>query len=59
MFRYFERLIDPVATPSGVSPPAGTLAFYWHFIRQHKPIFAALIVLAWEVRIGFSEFDEM
>ena len=45
MFRYFERLIDPVATPSGVSPPAGTLAFYWHFIRQHKPVFAALVVI--------------
>ena len=45
MFRYFERLIDPVAPPSGVSPPAGTLAFYWHFIGQHKAVFLALVVI--------------
>jgi ATP-binding cassette, subfamily B, multidrug efflux pump len=45
MFRFFEKLIDPVATPSGVTPPSGTLAFYWHFISQHKGIFASLVVI--------------
>jgi ATP-binding cassette, subfamily B, multidrug efflux pump len=43
MFRFFENLIDPVATPSGVTPPSGTLAFYWHFIRQHRMIFLCLM----------------
>jgi ATP-binding cassette, subfamily B, multidrug efflux pump len=43
MFRFFEKLIDPVATPSGVTPPTGTLAFYWHFIRQQKHLFAILV----------------
>jgi ATP-binding cassette, subfamily B, multidrug efflux pump len=45
MFSFFEKLIDPVATPAGVTPPAGTLAFYWHFIRQQKKLFACLIAI--------------
>jgi ATP-binding cassette, subfamily B, multidrug efflux pump len=45
MFRFFEGLIDPVATPQGVTPPAGTLAFYWHFIRQQKKLFLCLIAI--------------
>jgi ATP-binding cassette, subfamily B, multidrug efflux pump len=45
MFRFFEKLIDPVATPPGVTPPSGTLAFYWHFVRQHKGIFLALVFI--------------
>jgi ATP-binding cassette, subfamily B, multidrug efflux pump len=43
MFRYFERLIDPVATPPGGAPPAGTLPFIWHFIRQQRKLFAVLL----------------
>ncbi len=34
MFKYFEKLIDPVAEPPAGGPPAGTRAFYWHFIRS-------------------------
>ncbi|MFM9975989.1 MAG: ABC transporter ATP-binding protein [Beijerinckiaceae bacterium] len=45
MFRFFENLINPVATPEGVTPPAGTLAFYWHFVRQHKSLFACLVLI--------------
>jgi ATP-binding cassette, subfamily B, multidrug efflux pump len=45
MFRFFERLIDPVAAPPPGGPPPGTLAFYWHFIRQHKPVFAAMVAI--------------
>jgi ATP-binding cassette subfamily B multidrug efflux pump len=45
MFSYFEKLIDPVATPRGVTPPEATTAFYWHFIGQQKRLFAALIAV--------------
>jgi ATP-binding cassette, subfamily B, multidrug efflux pump len=45
MFGFFEKLIDPVAQPSGVTPPKGTFAFYWHFVRQQKKLFACLIVI--------------
>jgi ATP-binding cassette, subfamily B, multidrug efflux pump len=45
MFGFFERLINPVAAPASVTPPAGTLAFYWHFIRQQKQLFACLVVI--------------
>ncbi len=45
MFTFFEKLIDPVATPPEGGPPAGTRAFYWHFIRQHKGIFACLVLI--------------
>ncbi len=45
MFAYFERLIDPVATPPAGPPPSGTLRFFWHFVGQQKPIFAALLLV--------------
>ena len=43
MFAYFERLIQPTAMP-GSAPPAGLLAFYWHFVRQAKHLFGAMFV---------------
>ena len=45
MFRFFEKLIDPVAVPQGLTPPEGTFAFYWHFIRQHRRVFACLVAI--------------
>jgi ATP-binding cassette, subfamily B, multidrug efflux pump len=45
MFRFFEKLIDPVATPAGVTPPRGTLAFVWHFVRQQRGLFLALVAV--------------
>ena len=45
MFRFFEKLIDPVATPPMGAPPATTLAFYWHFVRQQKHLFAVLVLI--------------
>jgi ATP-binding cassette subfamily B multidrug efflux pump len=54
LFRFFERLLDPVAAPGTraarlfgtevpESPPPRSLpGFYWHFIRQSKALFAAL-----------------
>jgi ATP-binding cassette, subfamily B, multidrug efflux pump len=45
MFRFFEKLIDPVATPTGTTPPATTVAFYWHYISQHKNLFGVLVLI--------------
>src|SRR5882757_7938170 len=44
MFRLFEKALDPTELPSQSQPPAGLIAFYWHFARQAKGLFAALFV---------------
>src|SRR5581483_3117769 len=50
MFRFFERSLRPTAAPGTAEPPAGLVAFYWHFARQAKPLlfglFAAGFVVA-------------
>jgi ATP-binding cassette, subfamily B, multidrug efflux pump len=43
MFAFFESRIRPTARP-GSAPPAGLLAFYWHYVRQTKGLFAAMFV---------------
>jgi ATP-binding cassette, subfamily B, multidrug efflux pump len=45
MLRFFESLIDPGRTPDGVTPPAATRAFYWHFMKQHKNLFGYLVLI--------------
>jgi ATP-binding cassette subfamily B multidrug efflux pump len=42
MFSAFERLLKPTDTPERNEPPADFLAFFWHFARQAKGLFAAL-----------------
>jgi len=44
MFRLFEKALDPTELPAQSQPPAGLIAFYWHFARQAKGLFAALFV---------------
>ena len=44
MFAYFERLIRATDPPPPGAPPAGLLAFYWHFVKQMKWLYAALFV---------------
>jgi len=41
MFTFFETRIRPTARP-GTAPPAGLLAFYWHYVRQTRGLFAAM-----------------
>jgi ATP-binding cassette subfamily B multidrug efflux pump len=41
MFTFFETLVRPTAPPPG-APPAGLLAFYWHFIRQTRGLYLAM-----------------
>jgi len=44
MFGVLERVLQPTAPPDQPEPPAGLLAFYWHFTRQAKGLLAALFV---------------
>lgn len=46
MFRFFETRVPESAAPSHVSdqgPPADLLAFYWHFIRQTRGLYLAML----------------
>ena len=45
MFRRFERSLNPTDVPERPVPPAGLLAFYWHFARQVKGLLVALFVI--------------
>ncbi len=45
MFALFERLLRPTDTPEHPEPPAGLIAFFWHFARQARWLFAALFVI--------------
>ena len=45
MFRRFENLLNPTEPPDRPEPPAGLLAFFWHFARQAKWLFVALFVV--------------
>src|SRR3954452_16893742 len=51
MFTLFERLLKPAVAPETPEPPPGLVAFYWHFARQAKPLFAALFVAGFIVAI--------
>jgi ATP-binding cassette subfamily B multidrug efflux pump len=42
MFSRFERLLKPTDTPHQAEPPDGFVAFFWHYARQAKGLFAAL-----------------
>jgi len=43
VFAFFESRIRPTALPEA-PPPGGLLAFYWHFIRQTRGLYAAMFV---------------
>jgi ATP-binding cassette subfamily B multidrug efflux pump len=43
LFRRFESRIQATATPPSEAPPPGLLAFYWHFVRQSRGLFAAML----------------
>src|SRR6476619_5876544 len=51
MFRLFEKALNPTEPPAQSEPPAGLVAFYWHFARQAKGLFAALFVTGFVVAI--------
>ena len=44
LFRRFESRIQATALPPEGAPPPGLLAFYWHFIRQARELFLAMLL---------------
>src|SRR6476659_8096475 len=51
MFHFFERSLKPTAVPESGEPPAGLVAFYWHFARQAKPLFIGLFAVGFAVAL--------
>jgi ATP-binding cassette subfamily B multidrug efflux pump len=51
MFHFFERTLKPTAVPETAEPPAGLVAFYWHYARQAKPLFLALFAVGFAVAL--------
>jgi ATP-binding cassette subfamily B multidrug efflux pump len=51
MFTLFERLLKPTAISDTAEPPPGLIAFYWHFARQAKGLFAALFLAGFIVAL--------
>jgi ATP-binding cassette subfamily B multidrug efflux pump len=51
MFRLFENTLNPTGKTAESEPPASLVAFYWHFARQAKGLFAALFVTGFIVAV--------
>jgi ATP-binding cassette subfamily B multidrug efflux pump len=51
MFKIFERLLKPTDTPERTEPPAGFVAFFWHYARQAKGLFGALFAAGFVVAL--------
>jgi ATP-binding cassette subfamily B multidrug efflux pump len=51
MFRLFEGWVKTTAVPAAAEPPPGLIAFYWHYIRQTKGVFAALFASGFVVAL--------
>jgi ATP-binding cassette subfamily B multidrug efflux pump len=51
MFRLFENALNPTERTAQSEPPTGLVAFYWHFARQAKGLFAALFVTGFIVAV--------
>ena len=45
LYRYFEKLIDIFREAPTPAPPSTVWAFYYYYLRQVWPIFAALLVV--------------
>src|SRR5499427_9652415 len=51
MFNTLQTLIRGTASPGPGEPPAGLLAFYWHFARQAKTWYALMFVTSLAVAL--------
>src|SRR3954454_2089357 len=54
MFALFERYLTPTDIPENPEPPAGLVAFLWHFARQAKELFVALFLVEFLVAVTDS-----
>jgi ATP-binding cassette, subfamily B, multidrug efflux pump len=51
MFHYLQSRIRGTASPGPGEPPAGLIAFYWHFVRQTKGWYALMFVTSLAVAL--------
>ncbi len=51
MFKSLQSLIRGTASPGPGAPPPGLLAFYWHFVRQTKGLYALMFVTSLAVAL--------
>ena len=51
MFRFFEKALAPTAAPQNAQPPAGLVAFYWHFASQARGLFIGLFAAGFAVAL--------
>ena len=51
MFTYFQTRIRGTASPGPGEPPAGLLAFYWHFVRQTRGWYGLMFVTSLAVAL--------
>ena len=51
MFTYFQTRIRGTASPGPGEPPAGLLAFYWHFARQTRGWYGLMFVTSLAVAL--------
>src|SRR5882724_12415030 len=51
MFSLFERLLKPTDPPERAEPPPSFVAFFWHFARQARGLFAALFAAGFMVAL--------
>jgi ATP-binding cassette subfamily B multidrug efflux pump len=49
LFSFFENLIRPTGPTPATPPPAGLLAFYWHFAKQARGLVIMLFVVGFAV----------
>src|SRR3954469_20767229 len=54
MLSFFERYLKPTDIPENPEPPAGLVAFLWHFARQAKGLFVALFLVEFLVAVTDS-----
>jgi len=47
----FEHWVDPFRTKADLQPPAAMPAFFWHYVRQAKLPFIALLILGGAVAL--------
>jgi ATP-binding cassette subfamily B multidrug efflux pump len=51
MFTLFERLLKPTVAPDASEPPPRLVAFYWHYAKQARGLFAGLFVAGFAVAV--------
>ena len=54
MMRFFGSRIRGTATVGTGAPPASLLAFYWHYVRQTRFWYGAMVLVVLSVALAAS-----